>query len=73
MPTLSVPLTEHLETFITRMVKQGHAANKADLVRRALLQYEEEEAVFNVLRAEQEVRDGKAIRGNLRTILKKMA
>lgn len=72
MATLSVPLPAQLEEFINAMVKRGRASTKAEVVRQALSWYAEEEAVQAVLRAEQEFRDGKEIRGDLRTVLKKM-
>ncbi|MFH1252715.1 MAG: hypothetical protein V1664_00055 [Candidatus Uhrbacteria bacterium] len=72
MSTISVPLTQTLELFIERTVKRGVASTKAEVVRQALSCYAEEEAVVAVLRAQQERKDGKEIRGNLRKILKQM-
>lgn len=71
MSTLSVPLPANLEEFIARMVKRGRASTKAEVVRQALAFYAEEEALRAVLYAEQEFKDGKEVRGNLRNILKK--
>lgn len=73
MSTLSVPLTASLETFIHQMVRRGYASSKSEVVRRALTQLAEDEAVMSVLRAEQEVKEGKAITGDLRKILKAMS
>ncbi len=70
MSTLSIPVPVHLEEFIERMVKQGYAANKADVVRQALARFAEDQAVEEVLRAEQEIREGKALRGDLRELVK---
>lgn len=72
MSTLSVPLPTYLDEFIVRVVRRGDAANKADVVRRALLRMAEDDAVLSVLRAEQEVKDGRAVSGNLRKILKRL-
>ncbi len=72
MATLSVPLPVKLEEFIDSMVKRGRASTKAEVVRQALSYYAEEETLQAVLRAEQELRDGKEMRGDLRAILKKM-
>ncbi|KKR84590.1 MAG: hypothetical protein UU48_C0012G0005 [Candidatus Uhrbacteria bacterium GW2011_GWF2_41_16] len=72
MSTISVPLPHPLESFIERMVKRGAASTKAEVVRQALARYAEDEAVESVLRAQQELREGKEIRGDLREILKKM-
>lgn len=72
MTTLSVPLPAQLEEYISRVVKRGDAANKADVVRRALLRMAEEDAISAVLQAEREAADGKAVSGDLRKILKKL-
>ena len=61
MSTLSVPLTPKLEEFINSQVKSGRAANKADVVRKALVAMEEEEAISVVLEAQREVREGKIL------------
>ncbi len=70
MSTLSVPLTPKLEEFINAQVKSGRAANKADVVRRALTAMTEEEAVQEVLLAQKEIREGKGLRGDLRELIK---
>ncbi len=54
MPTLSVPLSAELTKTIDFLVESGVGSNKADVVRRALKFFAEEEAVQAVLRAEQE-------------------
>ncbi|MFH1088981.1 MAG: hypothetical protein V1716_00980 [Candidatus Uhrbacteria bacterium] len=72
MSTLSVPLTNNLETFIDSMVRRGIAANKAEVVRQALTNYAEEQAVATVLRSEQEIKAGKILRGNLKKIMKQL-
>lgn len=68
MSTLSVPLTPKLEEFILDQVKMGRAANKADVVRRALTALSEEEAVQEVLNAMREP----VLRGDLRELMKKI-
>ncbi len=68
MSTLSVPLPPDLEKFVLKMVKDGYASNKAEVVRRALKQLYEEEAVQAVLRAEKE----SSLRGNLQDLMKKI-
>ena len=72
MSTLSVPLPSALEDFIDEMVRSGAAANKADVVRQALVRFAEDQAVEAVLRAEQEVREGKILRGDLRDLVKRI-
>jgi len=71
MSTLSVPLTPKLEEFINAQVKSGRAANKADVVRRALTSFSEEEAISDVLEAHREVMEGKILRGDIRELMKK--
>jgi len=70
MSTLSVPIPSSLEEFIKYMVDSGYAANKADVVRKALIQLKEEEAVNLVLRAQQEGREGKNLKGDLDELAK---
>ena len=70
MTTISVPIPKVLEKFIKDMIKEGHAANTSDLVRKALMKYREDEAVNSVLRAEQEGREGKNLTGDLDELAK---
>ncbi len=72
MSTLSVPLTNDLTAFVDRMVKSGRAENKAAVVRQALKLLAEEEAVGAVLLAEQELAEGKILRGDLRQLVTKL-
>lgn len=71
MSTISVPLPANLEEFVNRMVKSGEAANKADVVRKALRRMSDEEAVNSVLEAQRDIANGKGLRGDLREIAKK--
>jgi len=68
MSTLSVPLSQELEKFINNQVKSGYASNKADVVRRALVRFSEDEAVRVVLEASEEP----VLRGDLRELMKKI-
>ena len=72
MTTISVPLSPDLEKFIQSMVKSGRATNKADAVRKAIIQMSENEAVEAVLRAEREHAQGLGMRGDLRELAKKI-
>lgn len=72
MSTISVPLPHNLIEFIDEMIRRGVASNKAELIRRALVRFAEEEAIEAVLRSEQELRDGKILRGDLRKIAKRL-
>lgn len=72
MSTLSVPISHTLETFIHEMIRRGIAPNKAAVVRHALVRFAEDQAVEAVLRSEQEAREGKILRGDLRDLMKKI-
>lgn len=72
MTLLTVPLNKNLTEKIEDLVFRGRAASKADLARRALERYIEEEAVLAVLQAEQEVKEGKVFRGNLDKLAAKL-
>ena len=72
MSTLSIPVTQAQETFIKTMIKRGFAHNKAEVVRQALNRFAEDQAVEAVLRSQQEFRDGKELRGNIRELLKRV-
>lgn len=72
MSVLSVPLSPNLDEFISEQVKKGLASNKAEVVRKALKLLQEEEALYAVLKSEQEVKEGKVLRGNLKALAKKI-
>ncbi|MBI2113307.1 MAG: hypothetical protein HYT50_01895 [Candidatus Wildermuthbacteria bacterium] len=72
MATLSIPLTPSLEELVNLLVKEGFAENKAEVVRKALRLLAQEQAVASVLKAEQEVREGKLLRGDLKKLARKM-
>lgn len=71
MATLSVPLPTHVEEAIGQLVKRGYGSTKAAIARRAITQFLEDEAVLAVIQAEEEIKSGKIVRGDLRQILKK--
>ena len=50
MGTISVPLTAKLEETMDNLVLVGHGSSKADIVRRAITAFAEEQAVLAVLR-----------------------
>ncbi len=72
MATLSIPLSPTLEEFIDVLVKEGFAQNKAEVVRKALRLLATEQAVEAVLKSEQEVHEGKVLRGDLKKLARKM-
>ena len=68
MSTISVPLTPELVEHLDALVAES-GTNRATIMRKALARLAEEEAINSVLKAEQEYREGKVLRGDLRTIL----
>lgn len=72
MSTISVPLNSKLESSLDYLVKSGVADNRAAVMRRALERLTEEEAIFTLLKAEQDIKEGRVFRGNLRRLLKKV-
>lgn len=72
MSTLSVPLTPELSKTIDRLVASGIAPNKAEVARKAIEYFAQEQAIQDVLKAEQEVKEGKILRGNLDDLAKKL-
>jgi putative addiction module CopG family antidote len=70
MTTISVPLTENLENFINNMVESGEAETKAEVVRRALRQYAEEEVVKSVMKSRRDIAEGKVFSGDLVELVK---
>lgn len=72
MTTLSVPLPPHLEKMVNELAKK-RGSNKAEVVRYALNLLAEEEAVQAVLKAEQELSDGKGLRGDIKELAKKIS
>lgn len=69
MATISVPLSAELEQQLDTLVSEGAGSNRADVMRKALASFAEEEAINAVLKAEREVSQGKILRGTARDIL----
>ncbi len=69
MTTLSIPISPEQEQFIQSYIKEGKADNKAQVVRRALAKFAEDEAVEAVLQAQREVNEGRLLKGDLRKLL----
>lgn len=68
MTTITVPLNakqiEHLDALV-----EDFGSSRAGVMRKALERLAEEEALNAILKSEQEYREGKVLRGDLRTIL----
>jgi Arc/MetJ-type ribon-helix-helix transcriptional regulator len=68
MATISVPLSPELQERLDFLVAGGAGSNRADVMRRALEKYAEDEAVNAVLKAQREP----TLRGDLRKLLKEI-
>lgn len=68
MATISVPLSPDLQERLDSLVSEGIGTNRADVMRRALTRFAEEEAVRVVLEAQREP----TLRGDLRKLLKEL-
>jgi Arc/MetJ-type ribon-helix-helix transcriptional regulator len=65
MTTISIPITNELNSFIDEQVRLGNASSKAELIRRAIIKFKEDQFISSVLQAKQEIREGKALSGDL--------
>jgi len=72
MSTISVPIDSVLESFIEEMLRDHRAANKADVVRRALYELQEQEILGKFYKSKQELAAGKIIFGDLKTVVSKL-
>lgn len=70
MSNISIPINAELEDSLNQYIEKNNATSRADVVRKALYEFLENEAVMSVLRSEQEIKEGKVIRGNINDILK---
>lgn len=68
MTTISIPLTPEHEKMMENLLEKGYGSNKSDLMRKALQFLADEEAVQEVLRAEQEP----ILKGDIRELMKKL-
>ena len=68
MPTISVPLSSNEADRLDALVAGGSGGSRADVMRRALDFFAEEEAIHAVLNAEREP----SLTGDLRDLAKKL-
>jgi len=68
MSTISVPLSKEHQERLDTLVKQGAGSSRADVMRKALDKFAEEEAIAAVLQAQREP----ILRGDLRVLARKM-
>ncbi len=67
MSTISVPIPAHMEESLNNLIKNGRGSNKAELIRRAITNMVEDEAVQTVLNAMKEP----TLSGDLKELAKK--
>lgn len=65
MTTISIPLNNNLNNYIDTQVRLGNASSKAELIRRAIIKFKEDEFINSILKAKQEIKEGKALKGDL--------
>lgn len=62
MTTISVPIDEKMEKFINSQIEKGTAENKAQVVRKALSLFAEEQALMEVLESQSDVKNGRILK-----------
>ena len=72
MTTLSVPLNAELTDFIDSVITENKAETKAGVVRMALQWFQEHMIMQEVLQAEQDLKEGNILRGNLSDLADKI-
>lgn len=68
MTTISVPLNAEAEKALKELTEIT-GVNRVAVIRKAIKHYREEEAINAVLRAEQEVSEGRLLRGTPHEVL----
>ena len=72
MVTLSVPLDADLVNFIDFVISENKAETKAGVVRMALKQFQEHLILQEILQAEQDLKEGNVLRGDLADLADKL-
>lgn len=70
MSILSVSLPPELEKFIESEIDSGEFESKAQVVKKALKKLQEDSTVARILKAEEEIKNGKGLRGDLKELVK---
>ncbi len=73
MTTITVPISKELEHFIEEELKAGTSESKAHLVRYALGRLQEERALARLQEAENDIKEGRVYKGDLKDLPKKTA
>ena len=70
MTTITIPIGKDLEQFIEEELAHGVSESKAHLVRYALLRLSEERVFARIQEAEQDIKDGRVYKGDLKKLVK---
>ncbi len=68
MTTLSIPVDDTLIQFIENMIATNKAESKTQVVRRALYNLREEEALKDIAEARIDIEQGRVYKGNLKDL-----
>ncbi len=71
MTNISIPLSAKLLEAVEKRVNDGDEESKSSLVRKAIQKYLDDKVFEEILLAQQEIKDGNRIRGDIRNIAKK--
>jgi predicted transcriptional regulator len=69
MTSITVPLSSDVEQALSELVEIT-GANRSAVIRKAIEKYREEQAILEILVAQQEVAEGKILRGSIDDLLK---
>lgn len=72
MSVITVPVSDKQRATIEYMVKSGRAATKAHAIRMAIDLLAREDALASIRRGQQEVREGKTLKGDLDALAKRV-
>ncbi len=70
MSVITVPVSDAQLGIINDIVKSGRAASKAHAMRMAIDLLAREEAIASIRRSQQEIREGKILKGDLDELAK---
>ena len=61
-----------IEKFIHSEIDSGEFESKGQIIKKALKKFQEDLIVTRILTAEEEIRNGKGLRGDLKKLIKKI-
>ena len=72
MPTVTIPLESDLFEFVEEEIREGNAETKTQVIRQALRRLREERAFTRLREAESDIREGRLLQGDLRSLIEKL-